>query len=128
MPYQGEYRTYSHGGVLPLCPPGKVVKVKVGGSAMGFGLMSLVNFGPRELLTTNFRDVDDPEAHWARAIALTSELQFDRPKTGARLGDTWADYGGSHESLNFQAAAGAMPTSSMFGKFKFGWATALSTS
>ena len=101
QPLEGGKRDYQHGGVDPLHPPGVLVPVKVGGVATGVSLMPLVNFGPRELLRYNFRETIHEEADWEAAIALSEQLKLEAPRQAKQVGDTWGDYGGSHESLNF---------------------------
>jgi len=69
MPKQGKWRQYEHGNVKPLVPSGMLQRVKIGGVRLRDGLMPLVGFGPRELLTQDFRCVDDPERCWHEGSA-----------------------------------------------------------
>ena len=100
-PFEGRPRSYQHGGVDPMHPPGLLVPVKVGGALTGISLMPLVNFGPRELLSYNFRTCQDPEAAWLHAMELSEQLKLEGPRKADKVGNTTGDYGGSHESLNF---------------------------
>ena len=119
-PVAGRLRKYEHGGVEPRFPPGNLVRVKVAGKLQEYALNPTVSFGPAEILRYNFRDVDDPEKHFARAVELSEQVMVlrDKPKAADMLGDTFGDYGGSHEGLNFQSPPGG--TGLPVGKFKFG--------
>jgi hypothetical protein len=52
-------------------------------------------------------------------LELSPKLSVEKPRGKARLGDTVGDYGGSHESLNFELPAPPSATQAV-GKFKFG--------
>ena len=105
LPAGGHARSYIHGGVDPLCPPGKVVRVKVNGiSDHANGMLPLVNFGPKELLQFDFRSIDepDPDVYWARAMQKFGVVTLTSPRDASTRGDAWKDVGGSHETVNFQ--------------------------
>ena len=122
QPLPGLRRSYDHGGVQPLCPPGLLVLVTVAGMPQGYSLMPLVNFGPRELLHHNFRCVDiEPEEYWQRGMELTALLKLDKPLKASKLGITTVDYGASEETLSFvQCDGGAAADGSRVGKLTVG--------
>ena len=120
-PTPGQPRSYAHGGVDPVCPPGLQVPLKRGGERTGGWLLPLVNFGPAELLAHNFRDArDDPEAEWVAAMVMASRLKMEAPRSEKRKGDTVGDYGGSHETLNFTTSVEAQLAGVDVGKYKHG--------
>ena len=101
MPSGGFQRNYDHGGVEPLHPPGLSQAVVIGGTQQPEGLMPMVNFGPAELLQTNFREVADPEACWEKGMSRYDEIKRQEPRSASTKGDCVKDTGGSHETLDF---------------------------
>ena len=112
-PRGGHARRYEHGGVFPLHPPGMRVRVKLGGVRLDYGLFPLVNFGPAELLRDDFREsasASPADWYWKKALKKWHLVELDRPRAPTKHGDASLDWGGSHETVNFQFELAATHT------------------